>query len=292
MRCFLDNRKRIIITDIGKVNLGHIFENGQCFRWNKAETGNYIGVVNEKVLALSETENEIIIENISMDDFEKCFIKYFDFNTDYSAIIKSIENLDEYINEATQFGYGLRMLNQEPFETLISFIVSANNNIPRIKNTIEKISIQYGKFIMDYKGKSYYGFPTPYELSKASIEELRELGLGYRDRYLIDTTKKVIEEGIDLQEFKKMSTKEAKRKLIEFKGVGNKVSECVLLFSLEKYDVFPIDTWVKKILENFYKDEVEKHNSPETFFKNYFELNAGYAQQYLFYYARENNIGG
>ena len=99
-------------------------------------------------------------------------------------------------------------------------------------------------------------------------------------------------EGIDLQELKNLSTKEAKRKLIEFKGVGNKVSECVLLFSLEKYDVFPIDTWVKKILEYFYKNEVEKYDSPETFLKNYFELNAGYAQQYLFYYARENKIGG
>ncbi|MEA3423080.1 MAG: DNA glycosylase [Bacillota bacterium] len=292
MRYFSDDRKRIIITDIGKVNLEHIFDNGQCFRWNKTETGNYIGVANEKVLELSETENEIVIENISMDDFEKYFIKYFDFNVDYSAIIKNIENLDKYIYEATRFGYGLRMLNQEPFETLISFIVSANNNIPRIKNTIEKISIKYGRFIMDYKGKSYYSFPSPYELSKATKEELRELGLGYRDRYLMDTTKKVIEEGIDFQKFKELSTEEAKRKLIEFKGVGNKVSQCVLLFSIEKYDVFPIDTWVKKILGYFYKDEVKKYNSPETFLKNHFGVNAGYAQQYLFYYAREQKIGG
>ena len=292
MRYFLDDDKRIIVTDIGKVKLKHIFENGQCFRWKRAENGNFLGVVNERVLELSETENEIIIENITMDDFEENFIEYFDFNTDYLAIIKSIENLDEYIHEATRFGFGLRMLKQDPFETLISFIISANNNIPRIKNTIEKISNKYGRFIMDYKGKSYYSFPTPRELSKASKEELRELGLGYRDGYIIDTTSKVIEEGIDFQELKKTSTVEAKRKLVEFKGVGNKVSECVLLFSLEKYDAFPIDTWVKKILEYFYKDEVKEYDSQESFIRNYFAANGGYAQQYLFYYARENKIGG
>jgi len=273
-------------------NLKHIFECGQCFRWNKETDGSYTGIFKNNVLNVKEENEKIIFQGICENKIEHVVIDYFDLKTNYGKIKKELSKIDCYLEESIKFGKGIRILNQDLWEVLISFIISANNNIPRIKGIVERISSKYGKEII-YKGKKYYTFPTPEELSKASVEDLRKLGLGFRDKRVYETTIKIKSGEINLNKIAKIKETNKIRKILEtLPGVGPKVADCILLFGLKRFEVFPIDVWVRRVMNDLYiknEDEtkVDKKEIEELARTKYANL-AGIAQQYLFYWKRES----
>jgi len=272
-------------------DLVHIFECGQCFRWNKEDDGSYTGVFKNNVLNIKEENGKIKFQGVCNGNIEEIVKDYFDFDTDYTKIKETLSKVDIYLEESIKFGKGIRILNQELWEVLISFIISANNNIPRIKGIIERISKQYGKEII-YKGKAYYTFPTVDELSKASIEDLRKLGLGFRDKRVYETTQKIRQGEIDLNQIAKIEDTNKIREILEtLPGVGPKVADCILLFGLKRFEVFPIDVWVRRVMNDLYiknEDETKVNKKEiENLAKTKYANLAGIAQQYLFYWRRE-----
>lgn len=268
--------------------LAHIFECGQCFRWNKQEDGSYTGVFGENVINVSKQNQDIVFRGVCNDDIQSVCKKYFDLDEDYESLKNDLSKIDEYVKTSISYGEGIRILRQDLWETLISFIISANNNIPRIKGIIERISQKYGNKII-FENKEYYTFPTPKQLSKASVQDLRNLGLGFRDVRVFETTKMVNENIIDLEKLKEETDVNIIRDtLLKFPGVGPKVADCIMLFSLKKLEVFPVDVWVKRVMTELYMQENE--TSPEKIKKFAYEKYgnlAGLAQQYLFYWRRE-----
>ncbi len=269
----------------------HIFECGQCFRWNKQEDGSYTGIFKQNVVNVKKADNKIIFRGICKENIKDECIKYFDLNTNYGNIKSKLSNVDNYLKTSIEYGEGIRILNQDLWETLISFIISANNNIPRIKGIIERISKSYGEKIVWDKAE-YYTFPTPQELSKASVEDLRNIGLGFRDVRVYETTKIINENPNKLKEIEdEKDVNKLREELLKFPGVGPKVADCVMLFStLKKLEVFPIDVWVRRVMNELYiknEDEtkINKKEIEELAKTKYGNL-AGIAQQYLFYWRR------
>ncbi len=269
----------------------HIFECGQCFRWNKQEDGSYTGIFKQNVVNVKKADNKIIFRGICKENIKDECIKYFDLNTNYDNIKSKLSNVDNYLKTSIEYGEGIRILNQDLWETLISFIISANNNIPRIKGIIERISKSYGEKIVWDKAE-YYTFPTPQELSRASVEDLRNIGLGFRDVRVYETTKIINENPNKLKELEdEKDVNKLREELLKFPGVGPKVADCVMLFStLKKLEVFPIDVWVRRVMNELYikNDDETKINKKEIeeLAKTKYGNLAGIAQQYLFYWRR------
>ena len=272
-------------------DLVHIFECGQCFRWNKEIDGSYTGVIKDRVINVQKEKNNIIFKSSSYDNIEELINDYFDLETDYEKIKNNLSNIDGFLKESTIFGDGIRILHQDLWECIISFIISANNNIPRIKKIIERLSEKYGNKIC-FENKEYYTFPTPEQLSKASIQDLRDLGLGFRDKRVFKTTQMILNKEVDLDKLKSMDDSEKMREeLLKLDGVGEKVADCIMLFSLKRYDVFPIDVWVRRVMNDLYihNEDEEKVSKKELqkLAKDKFLGISGLAQQYLFYWRRE-----
>lgn len=268
----------------------HIFECGQCFNFHKEEDGSYTAVFMEKIInVLKLDDTSFLIRNISLEDFNDIFYDYFDLGLDYEAIKEEIA-IDPVMEKATAYGYGIRILNQEVFETTISFIISANNQIPRIKKAVRIISERYGDYIGEYKGRKYYSFPRAEVLMKVKPEDLREYArVGFRDKRIVEASR-MIYEG-HLEEANDLDTEDLRKRLIELPGVGPKVADCILLFAYHRRETFPVDVWIKRVMETlFIKKEVPK-KQVDDYARKYFGKNAGYAQQYLFYYGREEKIG-
>ena len=285
--------QKYIIKNCKSFELKDIFECGQCFRWNKQEDGSYTGVFKRNVLNVKSKNNQIIISGICQEDIEKVCMDYFDLNRNYEEIKSKLSKVDNYMQESIKYGAGIRILNQDLWEMIISFIISANNNIPRIKKIIEKMSKEYGTEI-EFRNQTYYTFPTTEQLSRANIQDLRKLGLGFRDKYIYETTKIIKERKIDLVELQGKDTTSARKELLTLAGVGPKVADCILLFStLKRFDVFPIDVWVRRVMNDLYiHNEVEEKVSKKEIkklAKEKFGDLEGIAQQYLFYWKRENN---
>lgn len=282
---------KVVLENVKDFELPHIFECGQCFRWNKEEDSSYTGVALGKVINLKKEGNNVYIDNTSYDEFMDIWEDYFDLKRDYGAIKKELANLDETMSTSVKFGHGIRILKQDEWETLISFIVSANNRIPMIKKAIDALSKNYGEYIGEYRGKKYYSFPRPEVLYNLDIPDIQFSGIGFRGKYILSAAKLVMEGEIDIYNLKNLSTVEAREKLILFPGVGPKVSDCIMFFSMDKDDAFPIDIWVKRVMEYFYVDEGTSLKKIQSFAREKFGSLAGFAQQYLFYYARELKIG-
>lgn len=294
-----------IIKNVNSFEPKHIFECGQCFRWNLEEDGSYTGVVGNNVINVKKEQANIIIKGKFNDNIKDVCNIYFDLYTDYLEIKNKLSKIDNNLKTSVNYGNGIRILKQDVWETIISFIISANNNIPRIKGIIDRLSQKYGKEI-SWNGNKYYTFPTIEELSKASVKELRELGLGFRDVRVFETTRIIANKIIDIEELEKMEDVEKLRiQLLRLPGVGPKVADCIMLFSMKKFEVFPIDVWVKRVMKELYNEEIEKieisnknhfkypKNSKENekileFANQKFGKIAGLAQQYLFYYRREH----
>ncbi|MFR2571269.1 MAG: DNA-3-methyladenine glycosylase family protein [Clostridia bacterium] len=274
-------------------NLENIFECGQCFRWNKETDNSYTGIWKENVVNVKKENDDYIFTGVSnSSNFEQEIVQYFDLNRDYETIKKELSKIDKYMEVSIKYGEGIRILNQDLWETIISFIISANNNIPRIKGIIERLSEKYGKQI-EWQENKYYTFPSPEELKNVTVEEYRKLGLGFRDIRLYETTQKIINNEINLKELEKNSdTQEVRNKLLTLSGVGPKVADCILLFStLKRFEVFPIDVWVRRVMNDLYikeKDENKVNKKQiEKIANEKFGNLAGLAQQYLFYWRRE-----
>ena len=288
--------QRYVIKNIESFEPKHIFECGQCFRWNIEDDGSYTGVVKNNVLNVKKEENSIIIKGMCEDNLEELCKDYFDLDTDYQKIKNKLSKLDNNLRVSIKYGKGIRILKQDIWEALISFIISANNNIPRIKGIIERISKQYGEEII-WDNKKYYTFPNPEQLSNASVSDLRKLGLGFRDVRVFETCRLINQNIISIEELETIKNiDELKEQLLRFPGVGPKVADCIMLFSMKKLEVFPIDVWVKRVMTELYGDEIRKLKNNSTIISNkqileyaqqYFGNLAGVAQQYLFYWRRD-----
>lgn len=269
----------------------HVFECGQCFRWTKEKDESYTGVIKNSVINVKKIGNDIHFSGNCEGNIQTICEEYFNLQTNYEEIKEKLSNIDEFLKNSIEYGKGIRILKQDLWETLLSFIISANNNIPRIKIIIERIAQKYGNKI-EFKNKIYYTFPTPEMLQSASVEDFRSLGLGFRDVRIYETVQKTLKGEINLEELKQEQNTEILREhLLKIPGVGPKVADCVLLFALNKFDVFPVDVWVKRVISELYfsnKEQTPKviHEFAE---KQYGNL-AGLAQQYLFYWRRENEL--
>ena len=284
--------QKYIIENQESFELKDIFECGQCFRWNENEDGSYTGVINNGVLNVEKQSEKIIFTGMLDKDIKEVVRFYFDLDRNYEEIKMQLSNIDKYLKTSVEYGKGIRILNQDLWETIISFIISANNNIPRIKGIIERISKKYGTEI-EWNGEKYYTFPTPKQLRKATVEDLRSLGTGFRDIRIYETTQKVLSGEINLNEVQKKDTLSAREELLTLSGVGPKVADCILLFStLKRFDVFPIDVWVRRVMNELYiknEDETKvSKNEISKIAKKKFGNLEGLAQQYLFYWKRES----
>ncbi len=242
-----------------------VFDCGQCFRWDS----NGVGIAGGRIARVSR-ENDVV--SIECNDFDEFWAEYFDIYTDYEVIRNSLD--DEKLKIAMDFGKGIRILKQEPWEALISFIISQCNNIPRIRSIIEKMCELFGKEVEDF-GVKLHSFPTPENLAKCELSDLEPLRAGYRAKYILNAAKLVSCGEIDLDSIKNMPTELARKELLKLSGVGKKVADCVLLFGMGKFDAFPIDVWMKRAMDEFYGG-----NAPD------FGEFSGIAQQYLFHYMR------
>ena len=284
-------KQQYILTNTNSFNPKHIFECGQCFRWNENPDGSYTGVFGNNVLNVKQENNNIIFSGICDGNIEEICKDYFDLDTDYNQIKDKLSKIDDNLKQGIQYGEGIRILKQDLWEMIISYIISANNNIPRIKKIIERMSEKYGNKL-ELDGEIFYTFPTVEQLSKATVEELRGLGLGFRDKRVYETTQLILNKEIDLDYLKSIQdSNNLREELNKLPGVGDKVADCIMLFSMKRFDVFPIDVWVRRVINDLYiknEDETkvnkkEIRNLAET---KYGKL-AGIAQQYLFYWKRE-----
>ena len=261
-------------------------ECGQSFRWQPIN-GWYYGVVEGRQLKIRQ-ENQTLIVESSADEEEdrlEVFLRhYLDLNRDLSAILDAVD-IDPFIHRSIETFWGMRILNQEVWECLASFILSQNNNVPRIKGIIRTISARFGEEIT-LDNSVDYSFPTPQALAEAGVETLYDCGLGYRAPYLWTVSSAIAADEFNPEALKSMPYAEAKRELMEFKGIGEKVADCICLFSLGHPQALPIDVWVKRIIEQLYLKREASIREIRQFAEEYFGKYLGYAQQYLFHYAR------
>ena len=272
--------------------LADIFDCGQCFRWNIEDDGSYTGVFKKIVLNVKKVDDEVFFNGVNYgntDSIEE-INHYFDLNRNYDELKSKLEKIDDYMKNSIEFGKGIRILNQDLWETIISFIISANNNIPRIKGIIDRLSEKYGEKL-EYDGREYYSFPEPIALKDVSVAEYRSLGLGFRDIRLYETTQKILNNEFDLNGQWNLDTGTVYKNLLELSGVGPKVADCILLFSdLKRFDVFPIDVWIRRVMNDLYihnddETKVSKVQIQKLADEKFGNLK-GLAQQYLFYWRR------
>ena len=281
-----------ILKNVSSFELKDIFDCGQCFRWNEEPDGSYTGVFKTNVLNVKKIGEDVYFEGICDGDIKEIVEEYFDLNRDYEVIKTKLSKIDKNMEISVNYGSGIRILNQDLWETIVSFIISANNNIPRIKGIIEKISKKYGNKIV-FNNKEYYTFPTPKQLENVTVDDFRQLGLGFRDIRLYETTKMILEKQIDLEKlYNEPNTESIREELLKLSGVGPKVADCILLFSdLKRFDVFPVDVWVRRVMNDLYIKEADERKVSkkkiEDLAQEKFGNLAGLAQQYLFYWRRE-----
>ncbi|WFR60045.1 DNA glycosylase [Anaerocolumna sp. AGMB13025] len=269
-----------MILQSNNFNLKHIAESGQCFRMNEIRDNRYSLIAFGKYLELVQIDEKRIGLTCSEEEFQEIWQEYFDMDYNYNKIVSNLsEGSDDFLKNAVRYGNGLRILKQDIFETLISFIISQRKNIPAIKQCIEQLCYKYGERRISYEcgGKEYYTFPTPKKLAAAYRPDLREAGLGYRDEYIRKTSQAVTNGEIDLEGLKQLSYDDAMVQLMNLSGVGIKVANCVSLYGLHHIEAFPIDVWIARILKDIYRNEFSLE--PYTGF-------AGIVQQYMFYYIR------
>jgi len=277
---------------ISPFNLDYTLDCGQAFRWKKIGN-NWSGVVNENLVRISQRGNRLHYETFPEEREDEDFVKeYFRLDDDL-PYIASLINRDKTIGDALNRLCGLRIIRQDPWECLISFILATFANMPRIKGMIHNVCQHFGRKI-NYKELAFYDFPRKEALAAASINELLECNLGYRARYVKDASQSLLEGGLSLDELRGASYEEARKSLHSLKGVGYKVADCVLLFSLEKLEAFPVDVWVRRILQNHYTHHFNAASFEKSYLtprvykefndfgRKYFGGYAGYAQEYLY----------
>lgn len=272
--------------DTSDFHLYKTFECGQCFRWNKNADGSYVGIANENALLIKSVKFEDgkkgYICATDIDTWNNYWVNYFSLDTDYNAEL-NVSGLDQFAYEAYEFGKGIRILRQDLWETIISFIISQRNNIPKIKSTIDKLCRKYGKEVTVLNGLyTLYTFPNVDDIIAAGLEGLQGLGLGYRDKYIYDAAIAIKSSRFNINDLQcdNNDTNRVIEKLQEFNGIGPKVANCIALFGLNKLDSFPIDIWMERIINTYYNGSIDI---------SVYGKAAGLVQQYMFYYIRENS---
>lgn len=267
--------KNVYINNAACFDIASTLDCGQAFRWTETVKGTFEGVANNRFLRITQNENQIILENTSRIDFFGFWYNYFDLERDYEKIIDEISE-NKILKSASNYGKGIRILNQDPFETLCSFIISQNNNIPRIKGIINRLAQKFGEEIKP----GYYSFPSAEKLAELDENDLSDIRMGFRTKYILDASRKVANKEIVLENLFHLPYENAKNELMKIKGVGPKVADCTLLFSLKHFNAFPKDVWIKRAMEILFKDGLPKK----------YEKYGGIIQQYIFYYARSGNL--
>ncbi|MBE6024063.1 MAG: DNA-3-methyladenine glycosylase 2 family protein [Cellulosilyticum sp.] len=285
----------VMLDHLNHFDITQILESGQVFRFEKISDHSYLLNAKQKLIKITQQpdSSSAIIYNTNISELDEVWIPYFDIDTDYDKIASKLAQKDSHMAKAIDFGKGIRILHQDPWEMLISFIISQNKSIPHIKQCISNISKGFGDCLEQINGddQHYYAFPTPEQLSKATEEELRDCKVGFRAPYIMDACQKVLNGEVILNELFILSVEEARERLMTIKGVGPKIADCILLFAYGKGEVFPTDVWIKRVVEGLYFEGKEvKPAEIQAFAKSYFGKLAGYAQQYLFYYGRENAL--
>ncbi len=274
-----------VYWDCPDLSLSQTLECGQCFRYQKEDNDCYTVIAGQRRITLCQVGGSIVFYGGEDIPFWKA---YFDGERNYGEIKQRLSQNDPIMAEAISFAPGIRILKQDFFEMLISFILSQNNHIPRIRGLIQRLSQEYGTPI----DRGLYSFPTPEQLAGVSEEAYRHLGCGFRARYLVDAVEKVLAGGFSWEVLDELSTTELRQRLMSICGVGQKVADCILLFSFGRYEVFPMDVWINRVFSHVYCSG--KKLSPMELQKSAaerFAEDAGFAQQYLFHYGREMKIG-
>ena len=265
------------------------FECGQCFRWEREPDGSYTGTAGGRTVNLQMRDGILRMENVTEEDFDDFWFDYLDFGGDYGAVKTILSEKDPVMRRAVEFGSGIRLLHQDPWETVISFIISQNSNIRRISRCIDSLCAEFGEPLGVCRGKMRFSFPDPCRLAVLEPEDLAVCRLGYRDKYVIETARAVAADGgRSLAALREADYGEALCSVRKFCGVGPKVADCVLLFGLLKYESFPLDVWMKRIMSRLYGFELRDTKGMSEHAARHFGNLSGFAQQYLFYYAREN----
>ena len=274
-------------VSVDDFSIHQTFSSGQCFRFKEYAQNVYIGVAFGRVLKLSQdVENKILtIHDVNELEFNNNIKHFLALDEEYYDI-KKIISTDEVICKAINYAPGIRILKQDLWEIIISFIISQNNNIPRIKNIIENLSNRFGEKI-EYEGNYYYTFPSLEALASIKVQDLKGLSLGYRDQYIINVVNDVKNNQLNLKELTCASTADARKMLLSVKGIGGKVADCILLFGMGRYEVCPHDVWVKRIFKQSYGLEDISEKTGYKFASEKWGEYAGIAQQYLFYAFRE-----
>lgn len=271
MECIKTNTG-IKITQIKTLDLEQTFDCGQSFRWVKNQDGSFSGVAYSKCVTVKKIGDQLYIDSASKEDFEKIWKNYFDLELDYDKIRSDISKIHPVLQKASAYAGGIRILQQEPFEALCTFIISQNNNIPRIKGIVQRLCENFG----DEIAENTFSFPTAEKLSSLSEEELAPLRAGFRNRYLIDAAKKVASGEVNLELCRTLPYEQARAELMKIVGVGTKVADCALLFGLHRVESFPLDVWMKRAMAQLFPQLTANDFGPY----------AGIAQQYIFHYSR------
>ncbi len=277
-------------------NLLDTLECGQCFRWTRVDSGNedrykseFIGVISDRVIRIRQNGDHIFVFSNVKENLKEKICYYFDLYNNYKKIEKVISYMDDNIKKSLENTSGIHILNQDNPETLLSYIISSNNNIPRIKKSIAEISKRYGTHVI-FEDKDYYLFPTLEQLRNVTVAEFKECGVGFRDKYLVKTIADLLETNICNEQTSKLSNAQLKKVLMTFVGVGPKVADCVMLFSLGRQDVFPVDVWVKRVMEKLYFEKEASIKEIERYAARNFGEYAGIVQQHLFHNIRNEMI--
>lgn len=269
---YIFENNTVRVSDIKGFALRDTLMCGQSFRWVENSDGSFTGTAFKKTVTVKIENDDFKIIGTTQEDFEDIWQGYFDLDTDYEKIREDLSRLHPVLAEAAKFAPGIRILRQEPFEALISFIISQNNNIKRIEGIVKRLCENFG----EKNEAGEYAFPTAETLAGLSPEELSPIRAGFRHRYIIDAAKKVFSGEVNLEGCREKSFEEAKKELMTIVGVGEKVADCVLLYGLHKVNAFPMDVWMKRAMKKLFPDV-----NPESFGEY-----AGVAQQYIFHYSR------
>ncbi len=289
----------IVREHIKDFSLKHTFECGQCFRWDRQPDGSYVGIAGGRAAKISfrpvggEYEGTLTIENGRLEvnteednaEYREFWQDYLDMNRDYGEIKKRITGCDPVMEEVIEAGAGMRILKQDPWEALVSFIISQNNNISRIKSCIDNLCRAYGEPLGVFEGRERFAFPAPEILAALEPEDLDPIRLGYRAKYIVETARAVMKEGVQkLYDLQRDHPDEGYRYLCSLPGVGPKVANCIMLFGLGQMCCFPVDVWIRRIMSELYGIPEQNLKAIEDFGNEKFGEYSGIAQQYLFYY--------